>query len=187
MHATARTQPFPPPPPDTHTQAKHNRCVLSLRASRLSTLPISSRLGHLGSYRAIHRPEEGRTCVQMRAIVPEVQVAAEADCSIRLSEKECGVGMGTNGTGQVKGIQMGNEGGSCDLQSVIELSRTQDENVGDGTTSVIILGALCPPCPLLCIFYLFTHVFLGGGVSRFSSKTLGEEGCPRMQLFVRRV
>ena len=26
------------------------------------------------------------------------------------------------------------------LQSVIELSRTQDEEVGDGTTSVIILG-----------------------------------------------
>lgn len=26
------------------------------------------------------------------------------------------------------------------LQSIIELSRTQDEEVGDGTTSVIILG-----------------------------------------------
>lgn len=26
------------------------------------------------------------------------------------------------------------------LQSMIELSRTQDEEVGDGTTSVIILG-----------------------------------------------
>lgn len=29
------------------------------------------------------------------------------------------------------------------LQSMIELSRTQDEEVGDGTTSVIILGKLC--------------------------------------------
>lgn len=26
------------------------------------------------------------------------------------------------------------------MQSIIELSRTQDEEVGDGTTSVIILG-----------------------------------------------
>ncbi len=29
------------------------------------------------------------------------------------------------------------------VQSIIELSRTQDEEVGDGTTSVIILGPLC--------------------------------------------
>ena len=29
---------------------------------------------------------------------------------------------------------------SATLQSIIELSRTQDEEVGDGTTSVIILG-----------------------------------------------
>ena len=29
---------------------------------------------------------------------------------------------------------------ACAFQSVIELSRTQDEEVGDGTTSVIILG-----------------------------------------------
>ncbi len=28
------------------------------------------------------------------------------------------------------------------MQSIIELSRTQDEEVGDGTTSVIILGAV---------------------------------------------
>jgi T-complex protein 1 subunit gamma len=28
------------------------------------------------------------------------------------------------------------------LQSMIELSRTQDEEVGDGTTSVIILGKI---------------------------------------------
>ena len=27
-------------------------------------------------------------------------------------------------------------------QSMIELSRTQDENVGDGTTSVLILGTI---------------------------------------------
>ena len=32
------------------------------------------------------------------------------------------------------------------MQSMIELSRTQDEEVGDGTTSVIILGE---PCMLL--------------------------------------
>lgn len=30
-------------------------------------------------------------------------------------------------------------------KSMIELSRTQDEEVGDGTTSVIILGARCSP------------------------------------------
>lgn len=34
------------------------------------------------------------------------------------------------------------------LQSMIELSRTQDEEVGDGTTSVIILGML------------FVHLFI---------------------------
>ena len=28
-------------------------------------------------------------------------------------------------------------------KSMIEISRTQDEEVGDGTTSVIILGKLC--------------------------------------------
>lgn len=28
-------------------------------------------------------------------------------------------------------------------QSMIELSRTQDEEVGDGTTSVIVLGVSC--------------------------------------------
>jgi len=32
------------------------------------------------------------------------------------------------------------------MQSIIELSRTQDEEVGDGTTSVIILGALLAGC-----------------------------------------
>lgn len=33
-------------------------------------------------------------------------------------------------------------------KSMIEISRTQDEEVGDGTTSVIILGEgdLCSPC-----------------------------------------
>lgn len=30
--------------------------------------------------------------------------------------------------------------GEFSAQSIIELSRTQDEEVGDGTTSVIILG-----------------------------------------------
>jgi len=30
-------------------------------------------------------------------------------------------------------------------KSMIELSRTQDEEVGDGTTSVIILGMCCSP------------------------------------------
>ena len=37
------------------------------------------------------------------------------------------------------------------VQSMIELSRTQDEEVGDGTTSVIILGNL-----LLCCSEQFT-------------------------------
>jgi chaperonin GroEL (HSP60 family) len=32
--------------------------------------------------------------------------------------------------------------GCVGFQSMIELSRTQDEEVGDGTTSVIILGKL---------------------------------------------
>ena len=32
-------------------------------------------------------------------------------------------------------------------KSMIELSRTQDEEVGDGTTSVIILGKVEPPLP----------------------------------------
>jgi chaperonin GroEL (HSP60 family) len=32
--------------------------------------------------------------------------------------------------------------GCFGFQSMIELSRTQDEEVGDGTTSVIILGKL---------------------------------------------
>lgn len=34
------------------------------------------------------------------------------------------------------------------MQSMIELSRTQDEEVGDGTTSVIVLGMpfFCPLC-----------------------------------------
>ena len=30
--------------------------------------------------------------------------------------------------------------GCVNVQSMIELSRTQDEEVGDGTTSVIVLG-----------------------------------------------
>jgi T-complex protein 1 subunit gamma len=36
-------------------------------------------------------------------------------------------------------------------KSMIELSRAQDEEVGDGTTSVIILGTLQPAClALVC-------------------------------------
>ncbi len=53
-------------------------------------------------------------------------------------------------------------GSAARMQSIIELSRTQDEEVGDGTTSVIILGekhcapfcahasALVPPSPSPC-------------------------------------
>ena len=41
------------------------------------------------------------------------------------------------------------------LQSMIELSRTQDEEVGDGTTSVIILGNTVFPC---LAFAKETHV-----------------------------
>ena len=37
---------------------------------------------------------------------------------------------------------LGTEAYSDGWQSMIELSRTQDEEVGDGTTSVIILGKL---------------------------------------------
>lgn len=35
-------------------------------------------------------------------------------------------------------------------KSVIELSRAQDENVGDGTTSVVILGILCDAVAVAC-------------------------------------
>ena len=35
-------------------------------------------------------------------------------------------------------------------KSMIELSRTQDEEVGDGTTTVIILGASSPPPSPAC-------------------------------------
>ncbi len=40
-------------------------------------------------------------------------------------------------------------------KSMIELSRTQDEEVGDGTTTVIILGGCCW-CAffVLCVFYV---------------------------------
>lgn len=44
------------------------------------------------------------------------------------------------------------------LQSVIELSRTQDEEVGDGTTSVIVLGT--PPqltARRACVEAICTH------------------------------
>lgn len=36
------------------------------------------------------------------------------------------------------------------LQSMIELSRTQDEEVGDGTTSVIILGKAADHAGISC-------------------------------------
>lgn len=39
-------------------------------------------------------------------------------------------------------------------KSMIEISRTQDEEVGDGTTSVIILGECC------VIFYMVTSTVL---------------------------
>ena len=47
-------------------------------------------------------------------------------------------------------------------QSVIELSRTQDEEVGDGTTSVIILGKKRERvffCPLSFLFFLLLASF----------------------------
>lgn len=42
---------------------------------------------------------------------------------------------------------------------MIEISRTQDEEVGDGTTSVIILGEghLCSHCVSVSL-YVFNHV-----------------------------
>lgn len=36
-------------------------------------------------------------------------------------------------------------------KNMIELSRAQDEEVGDGTTSVIILGAPCIVCAFSCV------------------------------------
>lgn len=49
----------------------------------------------------------------------------------------------------------------CDnWQSMIELSRTQDEEVGDGTTSVIVLGVLCDLCYYFvdwCLWYISLH------------------------------
>jgi T-complex protein 1 subunit gamma len=38
-------------------------------------------------------------------------------------------------------------------KSMIELSRTQDEEVGDGTTSVIVLGTAVSSCACHCHFY----------------------------------
>src|SRR6185312_17207936 len=40
-------------------------------------------------------------------------------------------------------------------KSMIELSRTQDEEVGDGTTSVIILGKR--ELQLACYYYYYVH------------------------------
>ena len=45
------------------------------------------------------------------------------------------------------------------LQSMIELSRTQDEEVGDGTTSVIILGMLLAYV-YVCMMYLIMDCHL---------------------------
>lgn len=64
------------------------------------------------------------------------------------------------------GIVMTNDG-NCILRevdvshpaakSMIELSRAQDEEVGDGTTSVIILSASHPPFQNHCFFTCFTY------------------------------
>ena len=42
------------------------------------------------------------------------------------------------------------------VQSMIELSRTQDEEVGDGTTSVIVLGI----CFIWHFFGIFALIFM---------------------------
>lgn len=49
-------------------------------------------------------------------------------------------------------------------QSMIELSRTQDEEVGDGTTSVIILGMFLV-CVYINFIYLLFHVLASSRVS----------------------
>lgn len=41
-------------------------------------------------------------------------------------------------------------------KSMIEISRTQDEEVGDGTTSVIVLGKKKISCKILLIFFFGT-------------------------------
>jgi T-complex protein 1 subunit gamma len=45
-------------------------------------------------------------------------------------------------------------------KSMIELSRTQDEEVGDGTTSVIILGNKKLTQIILCFFLLYIYLFM---------------------------
>lgn len=55
-----------------------------------------------------------------------------------------GIVMTNDGNAILREIDVSHPG----AKSMIELSRAQDEEVGDGTTSVIILGALTPPLPL---------------------------------------
>jgi T-complex protein 1 subunit gamma len=65
------------------------------------------------------------------------------------------------------GIVMTNDGNSIlrevevshpAAKSMIELSRAQDEEVGDGTTSVIILSTSSPRETLLCFDFALTVV-----------------------------
>ena len=41
-------------------------------------------------------------------------------------------------------------------KSMIEIARTQDEEVGDGTTSVIVLGT-CTPSPVMATMLFLMH------------------------------
>ena len=56
-------------------------------------------------------------------------------------------------------------------KSMIELSRAQDESVGDGTTSVIILGIF-----IILLFYLFHYFFFPAGEMLQVSKPHLERG-----------
>ena len=57
-------------------------------------------------------------------------------------------------------------------KNMIELSRTQDEECGDGTTSVIILGALLLLLPLTCRYkYQAPNPFCSGRNSRTARLT----------------
>ena len=57
------------------------------------------------------------------------------------------------------------------MQSMIELSRTQDEEVGDGTTSVIILGNQAPAHALSSQNFLHTQILhLGWGHAAIMSQ-----------------
>ena len=63
---------------------------------------------------------------------------------------------------------------------MIEISRTQDEEVGDGTTSVIILGELRPILLMLTLWLYITgwgswfHGVMGG--FHFTQQFTGENG-----------